>query len=253
LVIDQLNIDYPLCGEYQKAVKDAVDEVRNSGQHDFIEWDTPLGFIARQRVHGTGKKKDKVYCGPVYYQKTGKKTKDGKDQERLQGGDREVRARPPRDSINWDRMRTKAPPNLVHSYDSALVHGTLWSGGRFYQAEEASEQPQSPISWAATGMKVNEDIGTDSKRIIAANPYWRTDPLDPEDTIGWEFPVVTIHDAFSCLASHCDEVIDALQFNFEMMYQGFDPLRRFLNSVRDGTYPLRHREYRWISNPDQFS
>ena len=30
LVIDQLNIDYPLCGEYQKAVKDAVDEVRNS-------------------------------------------------------------------------------------------------------------------------------------------------------------------------------------------------------------------------------
>ena len=127
--------------------------------------------------------------------------------------------------------------------------------------EVASEQ-QSPISWSTTGMKINEDIGTDNKRVISGiYPYW-DDPsyaetvaaeFTPEDTDHWGFPVVTIHDAFSCLASHCDDVIDALQFNFEVLYHGFDPLQRFLDSVRDGSYPLRHREYRWISNPDQFS
>jgi hypothetical protein len=39
-----------------------------------VEWDTPLGFIARQRVHKTTSKEDLIYCGPVYYEKTGKKT-----------------------------------------------------------------------------------------------------------------------------------------------------------------------------------
>jgi hypothetical protein len=197
LVVGQLNSEYPLCEEYQTAVKDAVNEVNRLGQHEYVEWDTPLGFIARQRVHGTGQKKDKVYCGPVYYQKTGKKTKDGKDQERRQGGDREVRARPPKDSINWERMRTKAPPNLVHSYDSALVHGTLWAGGRFYQVEEKSDQ-QSPITWGKTGMKVNDDIGADSKRVISGiYPYWDdaedgASELTPEDTDHWRFPVIRI-------------------------------------------------------------
>jgi hypothetical protein len=260
-VVDQLNSEYPLCEEYQTAVKDAVDEVNKLGLHEYVEWDTPLGFIAHQRVHGTRQKKDSVYCGPIYYQKTGKKAKDGKDDERQQGGNREVRARPPTDSINWERMRTKAPPNLVHSYDSALVHGTLWAGGRFYQLEERSDQ-QSPITSGATGMEINEDIGTDNKRVISGiYPYWDdpswaeygTSELTPEDTEHWRFPVVTIHDAFSCLASHCNEVIAALQFNFEVLYHGFDPLQRFLDSVRDGSYPLRHREYRWISNSDQFS
>ena len=112
------------------------------------------------------------------------------------------------------------------------------------------------------GVGSDDDIGADTKRIISAiYPYWN-DPerhpdgasdFAPEDTDHWRFPVVTIHDAFSCLASHCDEVIDALQHNFDVMYQGFDPLHRFLDSVRDGTYPLRHRDYDWIPNPDQFS
>ena len=75
----------------------------------------------------------------------------------------------------------------------------------------------------------------------------------PKDTNHWLFPVVTVHDAFSCLASHCDDVIDALQHNFQMMYAGFDPLQRFLESVTEGTYPLRHRDYRWVSHLDQFS
>ena len=259
-VVGQLNTEYPLCGQYQEAVKDAVNEVHELGQHDYVEWDTPLGFIARQRVHGTRKKKDKVYCGPEYYQKTGKKTKDGKDKFRRQGGDREVRARPPRDTVHWERMRTKAPPNLVHSYDSALVHGTLWAGGRFYQVEEKSDQ-QSPITWGATGMQINEDIGANRKKVISGiPPYWDDPDLPasakdsgPEDTDHWLFPVVTIHDAFSCLASHCDEVIAALEFNFDVLYRGFDPLQRFLDSVRDGSYPLRHRDYRWVTHPDQFS
>jgi len=271
LVIDQLNAEYPVCGEYQQAVKDAVDEVKNRGQHDYVEWDTPFEFIARQRVHDTihGKKKDRVYCGPEYSQKTGKQTKDGKDEEIKQGGDREVRATLPTYEIDWDEMRTKAPPNLVHSYDSALAHGTLWATGRFYQTVETPVAGQSPLLWSFTGLKVNE-VHPDSHRImsrnpIAGNPRFNPDPdnpdpgdsdpvhMTPEDGSDWGFPVVTIHDAYSCLASHCDEVISALQHNFEQMYQRFDPLQRFLNSVKSGTYPLRHRNYRWIPSPDQFS
>ena len=237
LVIAQLNTDYPLCGEYQKAVKDAVDEAKDLGQHDFVEWDTPFGFIVHQKVHSTRKSVGLVYAGSEYREETGRKTKSGKDILRKIGGDREVRVRLPKTNINWERMRTKAPPNLVHSYDSALVHGTLWAG-RFGMVE------------------------VDDKRIVSGNPYFGNshyadtipDDWTPEETTEeFRFPVVTIHDAFSCPASHCDELIEALQHNIEQIYQNFDPIRRFLNSVRSGTYPLRDRFYEWHSNPDQFS
>jgi hypothetical protein len=237
LVIAQLNTDYPLCGEYQKAVKDAVDEAKDLGQHDFVEWDTPFGFIVHQKVHSTRKSVGLVYAGSEYREETGRKTKSGKDILRKIGGDREVRVRLPTTNINWERMRTKAPPNLVHSYDSALVHGTLWAG-RFGMVE------------------------VDDKRIVSGNPYFGNshyadtipDDWTPEETTEeFRFPVVTIHDAFSCPASHCDELIEALQHNIEQIYQNFDPIRRFLNSVRSGTYPLRDRFYEWHSNPDQFS
>ena len=236
-VIRQLNGEYPLCGEYQAAIGDAVDEVKDTGKYDYIEWDTPLGFVAHQRVHKIKSKEDLVYTGDVYYETTGKKKKDGEDMLKKQGGDREVRANLALEGINWSRMRTKAPPNFIHSYDAALVHGTLWSG-KFGMSEVAS------------------------KRIVKGNPYFDNpnyaglfpDDWSPEDvTDEFRFPVVTIHDAFACLASHCDEVIDALQHNFEQIYQGFDPLQRFLNSVRTGSYPLRHRDYEWEPNPDQFS
>ena len=203
----------------------------------------------------------------------------------------------PKTTINWDRMRTKAPPNLVHSYDSALVHGTLWSGGRFYQSEvdgkriiagnpylnemsehyegkdnegvafliEGEDEQQKWDGRAMIGGKMyrlsSVDSASETGKIDLKIAPWDDSAIDepdagylsPEDTLHWRFPVVTIHDAFSCLASHCDEVIDALQHNFEQMYQRFDPLHRFLDSVRSDSYPLRHRDYNWIANPDQFS
>ena len=259
-VIYRLNDEYPICGQYQERVKEAVNEVRDRGEQNFVEWDTPFGFIAHQKVHGTRKGVGLVYAGDEYREQTGRKTKSGEDILRKIGGDREVRARLPKTTINWDRMRTKAPPNLVHSYDSALVHGTLWAG-RFGMVEVASEQ-QSPISWSISGMKINEDIGADKKRIVSGNPFFGNpyyadslpDDWSPEETTeAFRFPVVTIHDAFSCPASQCDELIEALQHNIEQIYQNFDPIQRFLTSVRSGTYPLRDRFYEWHSNPDQFS
>lgn len=233
-VIKQLNTDYPVFLEYQEKVKTAVKAVAHRQKDDFVEWDTPLGFIAHQKVHETKSQEDGVYPGPEYKEQTGK-------------DDREVRAKLPKDEIDWDEMRTKAPPNLVHSYDSALVHGTLWAGGRFYQTEADNERIISGNPLVNWGPRFNPD--PDNPDPDDPDPVH----LTPEDTIHWEFPVVTVHDAFSCLASHCDEVIDALQHNFEQMYQGFDPLQRFLASVTEGTYPLRHRDYRWLSHPDQFS
>ena len=290
-VISQLNTEYPVCADYQDRVKEAVNEVRDRGEQNFVEWDSPFGFVTHQKVHGTRKSVGKVYAGPEGKEDTGRKTKSGKDILRKIGGDREVRVRLPTTYINWDRMRTKAPPNLVHSYDSALVHGTLWSGGRFYQSEVDGTRIIASNPWLRDkredyegkdlqGFLVHNNEGEYVGRTVINGKMYllsqvgnRSDgfdleftPLDdsaldepdvpylePEDTLHWEFPVVTIHDAFSCLASHCDEVIDALQHNFEQMYQGFDPLHRFLDSVRTGTYPLRHRDYNWIPNPDQFS
>ena len=259
-VILQLNAEYPLCVEYQVAIRDAVDEVKDTGRYNYVEWDTPLGFIAHQRVHKVNSKENDVYTGPEYWEETGKKDEDGKDILKKQGGDREVRANIALEEINWSRSRTKVPPNFIHSYDAALVHGTLWAG-KFGVSEVASDK-QSPISWGGLGFKVDADIGTDTKRVVKGNPYFDNpnfvglfpDDWSPDEvTDAFNFPVVTIHDAFSCLASHCDEVIETLQHNFEQMYQGFDPLHRFLDSVRTGTYPLRHRDYDWEPNPDQFS
>ena len=53
-VIRQLN------AEYQTAIMDAVNEVRDTGRHDYVEWDTPLGFIAHQRVHKVKSKENEV-------------------------------------------------------------------------------------------------------------------------------------------------------------------------------------------------
>jgi hypothetical protein len=246
-VIGQLNHEYPLCGEYQSKIMDAVDEVKDTGKYDYVEWDTPLGFIAHQRVHKIKSKEDMVYTGPEYWEETGKKDKDGKDILKKQGGDREVRANLALEEINWSRLRTKAPPNFIHSYDAALVHGTLWAGGKFYQTEVDNERIISGNPLVNWGPRFNPD--PDNPDPDDPDPVHIT----PEDKLHWEFPVVTIHDAFSCLANHCDEVILALQHNFEQMYQRFDPLHRFLNSVRTGSYPPRLRDYKWEPNSDQFS
>jgi hypothetical protein len=144
-------------------------------------------------------------------------------------GDVELRAKYPLEGIDWARTRTKTPPNLVHSYDSALVHGTLWAGA--FEVEKSSN----------------------GRTIVTGNTTWNdpslegtTAPKHPLETYSeFKFPVVTIHDAFSCPPSHCSEMMGTLQSNLHTIYAEFDPFHRFLNAVENDELPIREREFEW--------
>jgi hypothetical protein len=209
-VVNRLRTRFRPCVDYSDRVKRAVSRIREAG-HEVVSWDTPFGFIIHQRVHRTRREQGIVYSG---------------DPEK---GDVELRAKFPLDEIDWNRSRTKTPPNLVHSYDSALVHGTLWAG-----AFDVMKPPNG-------------------RTLVMGNTTWNdpsfegtTAPKHPLETYSmFHFPVVTIHDAFSCPPSYCDEMIQTLRRNLETIYAEFDPFHRFLNAVENNELPIREREFEW--------
>jgi len=209
-VVGRLRTRFPSCVAYSDRVKRSVNRIRDAG-HEVVRWNTPFGFLIHQRVHRTRREQGIVYSGD--------KAK----------GDVELRAKYPLDDIDWKRTRTKTPPNLVHSYDSALVHGTLWAG-RF----DVLKQPNG-------------------RTLVMGNSTWNdpffadtTAPKHPLETYSeFKFPVVTIHDAFSCPPSHCSEMIGTLQNNLYTIYAEFDPFHRFLNAVENDELPIREREFEW--------
>ena len=209
-VVNRLRTRFRSCVDYSDRVKRAVNRIRDAG-HEVVSWDTPFGFLIHQRVHRTRREQGIVYSG---------------DPDK---GDVELRAKFPLDDIDWVRSRTKTPPNLVHSYDSALVHGTLWAG-----AFGTIRQPNG-------------------RTLVVGNTEWNdsffegtTAPSHPLETYSeFKFPVVTIHDAFSCPPSHCDEMIGTLQQNLHTIYADFDPFHRFLNAVENDELPIREREFEW--------
>jgi hypothetical protein len=209
-VVGRLRTRFPSCVAYSDRVKRSVDRIRDAG-HEVVRWNTPFGFLIHQRVHRTRPVQGIVYGGD--------KAK----------GDVELRAKFPLDDIDWARTGTKTPPNLVHSYDSALLHGTLWAG-RF----DVLKQPNG-------------------RTLVMGNSTWNdpffadtTAPKHPLETYSeFKFPVVTIHDAFSCPPSHCSEMIGTLQTNLYTIYAEFDPFHRFLNAVENDELPIREREFEW--------
>ena len=87
------------------ALKNAVQSVKDdrpTDSTDGIEWTSPSGFVVHQAVFNTDRAANYVW--------------DGIEK------DVQLIARMPNHQMNWAKMKTKAPPNLVHSVDASVVH-----------------------------------------------------------------------------------------------------------------------------------
>ena len=132
----------------------------------------------------------------------------------------------PTDDIDWNGTRTKAPPNLVHSYDAALIHGTLWSE-RFYVGLDDGGNRTAFSNQALD----DYDIGGDPKEAHGSKP--------------WIGPIITVHDSFACHASSLEELSNDLLHNLEQLYNDFDPLRIFMRDIRGSSQRERKREFKY--------
>ena len=200
---------FEACHRYKEDVYAAIKELSEKpvkNRPEFIQWRTPFDFVVHQRVHSKGTPQATVANGFE--------------------GDVEPQARQPTDSIDWGGMTTKAPPNLVHSYDAALIHGTLWSE-RFYVGLDDGGNRTAFSNQALD----DYDIGGDPKEAHGSKP--------------WIGPIITVHDSFACHASMLEELSQDLLHNLEQLYIDFDPLRIFMRDIRGSSQRERKREFKY--------
>ena len=189
-VVALLEDEFETCVRYRERIKRAVEDVRASGQSEVVQWITPTLFHMVQRKHASQKFKGNVWSG-----------------ER----DLEVRARQPT-GVDWEKNKTSAPANLVHSMDAALVHVLLW----FFRFAES----------------LDEEDGT------------TVESLRPSEKI--MYPLITVHDAFACHASNAADLKDKLVSGLVGLYEHYDPLRAFLAQTEGGRFKPRDRDIDWV-------
>lgn len=203
-VIKLLEKEFKTCVDYRERVKEAVGSVLKNGQsfdtmmehkEDAVTWTTPSLFIARQRIHIRDKKTPvRIYSG-------GDTKKDIK-----------INLQEPTDSINKKEMKSKAPPNLVHSYDACLIHGLLYAG------------LPKPI-WDEHDVQMSIE---DESYVI-------------------KYPVITIHDAFACHANNVQDLKGKVTHGMAMLYM-FDPMERFLAQLEGTSYTIRDIDIDWTES-----
>jgi len=207
--VTKLKKEFKTCVDYTNEVKGSVDGASRRNPN-YIEWRTPFDFVVHQRVHEA-------------------KTPQGVVAKGFGEEDTDLKVKKPTDNVDWDRMRIKAPPNLVHSYDASLIHGSLWSE-RFYMGEDEDGIPTA----FGNPFLENEDAPDSMKE----------DPKesDPPSRRG---PVVTVHDSFACLAFSMDELIEDIKHNLNQIYNDFDPLKRFQSDVSATRRTIRKRRIQY--------
>ena len=126
-VFDEIAFQFQPCVTYQKRVKKLIDIPKKEHPDNAIEWMTPSNFKVVQRVH-----------------KTRKKPLRGKVFKSYEKGIGWLAAKLPLDGIDWRAMKTKAPPNLIQSYDATLVHWML--SGNCYIFDEDDDYNSIVIS-----------------------------------------------------------------------------------------------------------
>ena len=205
-LIETFEYRFSACHRYKQQVKAAIENLPVRQRPKFIEWRTPFDFVAHQRVHHKSEPQLTVANG---FEE-----------------DVEPQARQPTDAIDWSGMTTKAPPNLVHSYDAALIHGTLWSQRFYIGLDEQGRRT------AYSNQALNDfDVGGD--------------PKEPHGNKPWIGPIITVHDSFACHASNLEELSQDLLHNLEQLYNDFDPLRAFMRDVRGDNRKERKREFKY--------
>jgi DNA-directed RNA polymerase len=184
-------------------VQEAVDKVHADGNYDFIFWRTPMGFEVYNREY----RYDKKFQRDIY---GGEKV-----------GDIDVKIQKPK-FLSWADMKDCAPPNLVHSLDATLLHGTLVFG-RFWGEKEDGKV-----------YIVSADIGDKQKE---------------KDII--PYPVITVHDAFACHARVCEDLNQKLRDNMVAIYRDLEPLEAFLSQTEGGEFDPIQRGDDWIKTNRQ--
>ncbi|MDP6586135.1 MAG: hypothetical protein QF535_15905 [Anaerolineales bacterium] len=214
--VDKLETEFKTCVDYKEEVYTAVDRARTKNPV-YIEWRTPFDFVVHQKVHNARKPQNTVANG---FQ-----------------GDVELKVKMPTDTVDWSRMKTKAAPNLVHSYDASVIHGTLWAD-RFYLGKDKDGVPTA----FGNPFYGDEDAPDEIRR-------------DPKETSPppWRGPVVTVHDSFACLASDMDELIQDIKYNFETTYIDYDPMRRFWSDIAKARRTVRKRRLQYQQSKEQWS
>jgi len=190
---DILKDEFRVCIDYQTVVKGCVEEAQKH-LTDGIAWQTVSDFAIVQRVYKTSPK-------PL----RGKVIKSYEAEE--EGW---LKADMPLDEIDWRKMKTKAPPNLVHSYDAAMVHLLL-----------------------GNGFQLNPEVGP---------PTGGSGHLVE--------PLVTVHDSFSSLPLDSSYLLMILKLLFESMYHWGDPLMDFCSQVSGLKKPRRKRKVKITTNPE---
>jgi len=105
-IFDLLASEFPACVAYREAIKRAVNRAKDRTdreESDGIEWETLSRFKVRQKVFKSEPKLGWVARG--FLEK-----------------DCQLKCRIPTEKVDWEAMRTKAAPNLVHSQDATVVH-----------------------------------------------------------------------------------------------------------------------------------
>ena len=204
---DLLETECKSAHDLMNRVQEAVDKVRSNGNQEFVGWRTPMGFESYCREHRYDKNFQRKVWG-------GEKV-----------GDIDVKIFKPK-GISWQDMKDSAPPNLVHSLDATLIHGTLVFG-RFW-----GEKEDGKVYVVCTEVKDEESAVQKGK-----------------DMIG--YPVITVHDAFACHARVCDDLNQKLRDNIEAMYRDLEPLSGFLAQTEGGEFDPIQRGDDWIKTNKQ--
>ena len=112
-IYDLLNSEFKACKQYQNRITKHVDTIkkdRPKGSDEGIYWRTFSGFWVYQQVFVAETNEGYVWTGERLSQLNAtlpKTNKQGKAQ------------------LNWAKMKSKTPPNLVHSIDASVVHLAL--------------------------------------------------------------------------------------------------------------------------------
>jgi hypothetical protein len=129
-ILAVLHDEFKASGEFRSALSRAVaraEERTDRKPTDGIEWTTASNFVVHQATFKTSKKTDLVANGFE--------------------GDVQIIAKMPNDKMNWKKMETKTPPNLVHSQDATVVHELLAGASSSNQTPREKWKPLSTVRW----------------------------------------------------------------------------------------------------------
>ena len=103
-----LNTEFEACVQYQERITKHVAGIkkgRPKKSDEGIYWQSFSGFLVYQQVFGSDTNEGYVWNG----------------EDKLV----QLNAAIPTRQLNWQRMKSKTPPNLVHSVDASVVHLSL--------------------------------------------------------------------------------------------------------------------------------